>query len=241
MSGVAVVDRIAVVVPACDEAEHLPACLAALTVAAGRAVDRGVEVDVLVVLDSCTDGSAAVVGRHPGVEMIAVGHRCVGSSRAAGVAAVLAGTVDSTRTWLAGTDADSQVPPDWLTHLIDCAEQGAHVVLGTVVPAGTELAGDAVHRWTGRHASVEGHPHVHGANFAVRADAYLDAGGWAELASSEDLDLVGRLSDLPGIVIRRSAATPVRTSDRLVGRAPDGFAAYLADLQGESEAVARSG
>ena len=37
------------------------------------------------------------------------------------------------------------------------------------------------------------HPHVHGANLGVRADAYLRAGGWADLRTAEDHDLWRRL------------------------------------------------
>jgi hypothetical protein len=30
------------------------------------------------------------------------------------------------------------------------------------------------------------HPHVHGANLGIRADAYSDAGGWNDLTVAED-------------------------------------------------------
>ena len=38
--------------------------------------------------------------------------------------------------------------------------------------------------WLSRHHLRDGHPHVHGANFGIRADTYLSLGGWpaADLA-----------------------------------------------------------
>ena len=40
------------------------------------------------------------------------------------------------------------------------------------------------------------HPHVHGANLGMRADAYLAAGGWNPLPTAEDHDLVGTAARL---------------------------------------------
>nr|WP_241769915.1 glycosyltransferase [Cellulosimicrobium sp. MM] len=77
------VERVVVVVPARDEEELLPGCLAALGRAtAAVARDRpGVRVAVVVVLDGCTDGSARVA-RAAGVRVVEVAHGNVG--RAAG-------------------------------------------------------------------------------------------------------------------------------------------------------------
>ncbi len=38
------------------------------------------------------------------------------------------------------------------------------------------------------------HPHVHGANLGVRADAYVDAGCWNQLALAEDHCLWSRVN-----------------------------------------------
>lgn len=70
---------------------------------------------------------------------------------------------------------------------------------------------------------------------AMRADAYLAAGGWQPLACGEDHDLWARLSQIGNCV--SSTAISVRTSARLEGRAPDGFAADLAALH-QAETVA---
>ena len=82
MTRPATIEWVGVVVPAHNEVELLPACLEALAVAAA-AVD--VAVDVLVVLDSCTDGSAQVRGRTTATSVQA---RNVGVARRAGFARV---------------------------------------------------------------------------------------------------------------------------------------------------------
>ena len=101
--------RIDVVVPAHDEEDRIGACLDALDAAVVRlAVERpDVRVGITLVLDGCTDGSAAIVRDH-GIDHIETTHVGVGRARALGVAhAVLAaGTPDPVRQWLAHTDAD---------------------------------------------------------------------------------------------------------------------------------------
>ncbi len=67
------------------------------------------------------------------------------------------------------------------------------------------------------------HPHVHGANLGVRADAYLRAGEWNALETAEDHDLWGRLPNRLS-----TARIEVVTSGRRQGRAPSGFAGALA-------------
>ena len=71
------------------------------------------------------------------------------------------------------------------------------------------------------------HPHVHGANLGVRADAYLKAGGWSHVETGEDHDLWSRLTEA-GLRRLSSSAITVLTSGRRVGRAPNGFAEALA-------------
>ena len=116
------VQQVAVVVPARNEQQLLPGCLAALTVAAERVA---VPVSVVVVLDRCTDGTADLLAGRPGVRSVESVAGCVGAARATGAAQALAdsGALPG-RTWLACTDADSQVPPSWLVHQLDLADRG---------------------------------------------------------------------------------------------------------------------
>ncbi|WP_083649029.1 glycosyltransferase [Cellulosimicrobium sp. CUA-896] len=126
-----------VVVPVHDEEELLPACLASVRHAAARlATERpDLALRVTVVLDGCTDGSADVV-RAAGLPALVTPRVGVGAARSLGVAAAArtlpAGAavarrrraVDA-RTWLACTDADSEVPGHWLVRHVELAEAGA--------------------------------------------------------------------------------------------------------------------
>ena len=78
MTGARRVASAGVVVPAHNEEELLPACLAALREAAGVA---GVPVRLLVVADACTDATAAVAAAG-GAEVIRIRARNVGAARA---------------------------------------------------------------------------------------------------------------------------------------------------------------
>ncbi|HET6877836.1 MAG TPA: glycosyltransferase [Jatrophihabitans sp.] len=229
------IDAIGVIVPAADEQELLPRCLSALGRSRELVSGAGVRVRVVVVLDGCTDGSrAAVAGA--GVETVTVAHRNVGRARAAGVEHLLRDTRAPARLWLASTDADSEVPADWLTVMLDRASRGAHLVLGTVRP-GLGLDPAVSREWHRRHVLADGHPYVHGANLGIRADLYCALGGWSPLALGEDVDLVARASARDGVRIVRTAAIPVRTSARLAAPA-GGFAGYLRGLADDVDEMA---
>jgi len=113
--------------------------------------------------------------------------------------------------------------------MIHEADLGADVVLGTVLPA-DGLTPFRRRVWRERHILEDGHPHVHGANFGIRADVYRALGGWPPLASGEDVALADRAEMADTIKTVRTGSIPVVTSARLQGRAPHGFAAYLQSL-----------
>jgi len=129
---------VAVVVPARNEERRLAACLSALQAAVGQLLGGGdaTPVRVVLVLDRCTDGSAAVAARWPSVQVVTTRHGRVGAARAAGIrhAAALAGVYPET-TWIATTDADSVVPADWLQTQLHFARAGADLLLGMVRPS----------------------------------------------------------------------------------------------------------
>ncbi|MFF1882604.1 glycosyltransferase [Pseudarthrobacter sp. NPDC058196] len=245
--GAAGIDRVAVVIPAHNEEQVLERALTA----AGTAADRlavaspGTAVEVVVVLDSCTDRSvevaAAVTALDLRFRVLPVTFHSVGKSRRAGCRAVLeslggSGAVEGSavniparRVWLANTDADSQVPENWLVRQLELAAGGADVVLGSVEPDAHGTNHELLARWHARHALAENHPHVHGANLGVRASAYLSAGGFPGIDRDEDLALVERLRRA-GAGIVATDTMRVLTSGRTSGRAPGGFAAYLLAL-----------
>jgi hypothetical protein len=61
------------------------------------------------------------------------------------------------------------------------------------------------------------------------AEAYWRVGGFAALASAEDVDLVRRF-EAAGFRIDRDDELSVVTSARQVGRAPRGFAKHLRSM-----------
>ncbi|OKI13354.1 glycosyltransferase [Streptomyces sp. CB03911] len=229
---------LAVVVPARDEEELLGDCLDALRRAAAHPRVRALPVRVVVVADACVDGTAAVARRH-GTDLLELSAGSVGAARAAGsrhaVRLALAARPGLTgrQVWLAHTDADSLVPPGWLAQQLAHAAAGWHAVVGTVRvadwsghPDGTA---DAFRRRYRRHGLPAGHPHVHGANLAVRADAYHAAGGFDPLTVGEDRNLVAAL-EAAGHRVKRTTRNPVTTSARRDPRARGGFGDFLLGL-----------
>ena len=225
------ISRVGVVIPAHNEEVLLPACIAALGTAAARAE---VPVTAVVVLDDCTDGSLqALRDADPApfdrLEHIACQVRSVGVARAAG-SRYLIRSHDPAKLWLATTDADSTVPPDWIVRQLAHARLGARAVIGTVHVADWSHHPSHVEpRYRTRYDARDDHRHVHGANISMAATAYLAAGGFPAQATAEDVAIIERLAAASEPVVW-AADLPVTTSARLDGRAPAGFAGYLAGL-----------
>jgi glycosyltransferase involved in cell wall biosynthesis len=229
--------RVAVVIPAANEQDRIAECLLSVERARDQLLTSQVgvsQIEVIVVLDGCNDQTAAIVDRFASrghIRPITSTARRVGAARQLGGQRAIAMSAATDQLWLANTDADSTVPRDWLVRMVAAANAGAHMVLGTVLP-GAELPHPSRRAWLARHDLREGHPHVHGANLGIRADTYLCLGGWRSgLHCNEDIDLARRAEAMAGVRILRTAAIPVVTSARLIGRAPDGFSSYLRHLR----------
>jgi hypothetical protein len=226
------IEQVLVVVPVHDEAALLGRQLAAIESSIGYAawLRPRTSVSTTVVLDSCTDDSAAVTAGFCDVHAIEAELGCVGSARRLGVAeARRRHDTPADRTWVACTDADSVVPLDWLTGQLALAATGSGLVLGTVWPDPAELETARLRRWWARHHLRDGHSYVHGANLGFALDAYDRVGGFADLPVGEDVDLARRLRSA-GVRWTATSRLPVLTSSRLGGRAPAGFASYLLAL-----------
>jgi len=230
-----VTTAIGVVVPVHDEEQLLDACLRSLEIAARRARLLAT-VHVVVVLDACTDGSARIAenyGKSGDFEIVEIAERNVGRGRAIGMTRVLEhfASLDRSDLWLATTDADSTVPRSWLTDHLALASTGAGAVAGVVrirpEPPFPLAHFRAFMEFYDALGDADQHGHVHGANLGVRADAYLAVGGFAPLRTGEDQALVQSLRHANYDVLA-TRELEVVTSARLVGRAPEGFAQFLA-------------
>ncbi|WP_072804826.1 glycosyltransferase [Rhodococcoides yunnanense] len=219
--------RVVVVVPVHNEEDLLRGCLDALDVSRNHV--GPLDVRTIVVLDACSDASESIAVRwassSEGRSVVTVDRQNVGAARAAGFLA----TVAVPGTWFATTDADSVTRPDWLSSQIAHARRGAAAVAGTVrVDLDSAPAGIAAAYRSG-YRNQPGHRHVHGANLGIHADAYWSVGGFASLTTGEDVDLVRKL-EKAGAPIVYACDSPVSTSNRMHGRAPDGFAGHLRSL-----------
>ena len=237
------IEAVGVVIPAHDEEDLLPSCLAAVRLASAPLA--GVPVHVVVVADACTDQTARLA-RAGGAAVLDIQARSVGAARAAGVGEVLrrTGPLDPACVWLATTDADTLVPPCWLTRQLRYAEGGWDAVVGTVTvtdwrqyPAELPPLFARLYDTGGTDtpAGSTGHPHVHGANLGFSAAAYLAAGGFGPARTAEDHALVSALASA-GRQVLRTTTVSVVTSARRRARAPHGFSHLLAGLATAAEA-----
>ncbi len=218
-------------IPARNEEALLPRCLRSV-LSAAQHLPANVTCELLVVADACTDSTAQIARtmlRGYGRVLCSTDAN-VGAARAlAAREALQAIQHDSIPCWLANTDADCEVPLTWLTDQLVLAQAGCAAVAGIVdVDCFAEHLPVVESRFRTSYLLHEDgtHPHVHGANLGVRADAYLLAGGWYPLPTAEDHDLWRRLRAVASTCVS-DARLRVITSGRRTGRAPQGFAGAL--------------
>ncbi|WP_064118245.1 glycosyltransferase [Pseudomonas fluorescens] len=214
---------IGILIPAHNEEDLLDECLTAALRASKHGLLAGEPVEVLVVLDSCTDRSAQIVSGYP-VLSLSIDARNVGQARAAGARLLL----ERGARWISCSDADSRVADDWLVAQLGL---GADAVCGTVTVEHWHESFDqaAQIRYHRHYQARDGHRHIHGANLGISADAYRWAGGFKPLVCDEDVQLVREL-ELSGANIAWSHRPQVHTSARLDARARGGFGDYLRQL-----------
>ena len=214
---------IGILIPAHNEEDLLDECLSAAVRASRHGLLAGERVEVLVVLDSCTDRSAQIVKRFP-VQSLHIDARNVGQARAAGAQVLL----ERGARWISCSDADSRVAHDWLVAQLAL---DVDAVCGTVsIEEWDPLHSPEVRqRYQSLYQFREGHRHIHGANLGVCAEAYRRVGGFQPLAVHEDRYLIEDLQR-SGASIVWTALNGVRTSSRLDCRAQGGFGDYLKAL-----------
>jgi glycosyltransferase involved in cell wall biosynthesis len=222
---------VGVVVPARNEQGSIAACLKSI-LAAIDACDLN-HAWVVLAADRCVDRTVPIarqVLRNRG-HVILCNAGSAGAARRVGTDHLLQLAADVPRSslWLANTDADTVVPRDWIARHLKFAQSGASALAGIVNVE--SFVGHGAHGAAtfARHYAINAdgtHPHVHGANLGLRADACVDAGGWTDIRVGEDHCLWRRLK-ARGWPAVSTAASVVSTSGRLRGRARGGFADTL--------------
>ncbi len=218
---------VGVLIPARNERPRVGPCLDAVFTALDRLPDD-VATTVCLVVDRSRDGTAPAAraaierwadahGTRPSVDVrtnelpVAIGTL---RNQAASGALERLHAVPPSAIWLLSTDADSRVPADWAVRHLQLADAGAGAVSGGVTPDGPVPP------------SVVDPDGVYAANLGVRADLFLQIGGFSEVRSGEDHDLLRRLRAAGGHVVA-AAGIAVHTSVRLHGRARGGLADLL--------------
>ncbi len=227
---------IGVVIPAYNEADLIAGCLASIREAAARIATP---LHVVVVDDGSEDATVAIAQAEleglPGT--IARGRgKNVGAARSLGIETVFAryAGLPHSRIWLATTDADSSVPPDWLAYQLECANAGADALAG-LIDISSHPAIHRIFEPLYRLGIGSGtHTHIHGANMAMRASVYRAAGGFRADGCHEDVLLWRRISALPGVNAIADPRLVVRTSARTVSRVEGGFATYISNMSAAS-------
>lgn len=224
-------DHVIVAVPARDESATITDCLRSIDRAAMRVQ---VPVTITVAADSCSDDTVdrARSARPACAELMIVEGSWgrAGAARAAAVDRALRRRVDLSGTWIANTDADCVVPPDWL--VTQLAMGGSVAAVAGVVGLDPSVTPAPLVAAFLRSYPVDGdrHDHVHGANFGLRADAYAAAGGWCtHIVVGEDHAL-WRAIRAGEFAVAQTTALRVSTSARRHSRVDGGFATDLSRL-----------
>lgn len=201
--------RISLIVPAHNEAAFLPSCLEAARQAAER-VDAGVE--IIVVLNRCTDDTEEIARQH-GCVMVREDAKNLSVIRNAG-AAVARGEI------LVTCDADSRMHPDSFLEILDRLDSGKYVGGGAVI---------FPERWSlgiiASGISILPYLAFSGVSFGLfwcRKEDFDEIGGFdARFVSVEDIDFARRLKAFGrksgrvwGTLIRSPLVTSCRKFDQ---------------------------
>ncbi|WP_375422627.1 glycosyltransferase [uncultured Sphingomonas sp.] len=254
--------RVAVAIPARDEALHIAACISALDEAAAQVTAS--EVSVLVLVNNSSDDTAAIArGLTPVNLRLAVQVADFSADVAhAGSARKLAldrcAAALPPEAILMTTDADSWVDAGWIAANLVAIEAGADAVAGAVTfdaatrAALPDLSGRAL-EWRLAHLHARlgtlvdprahdrwpNHIWAWGASLALTVAAYRQVGGVPAVAYTEDR-LLAEAIEWHDLRLRRSHAPVVYTSARQHGRANGGFAAMIGSYASDPHAACDS-
>ena len=199
--------KISVVVPAYNEERLLPACIQSLL-----NQDYAGEIEIIVVDNASTDATAALA-RACGVRVVVEPVRGYSRALAHGFAAA-SGEI------IASTDADTVVPPYWISRLVgeyearpDVVAVGGEIVFCDPQPHArlfTHVLLPVLNRMDRKAAAG---PHLWGANLSVRRRSFQAVGGWnLDFNLQVDTELSERMRALGRVVLLEDL--PVFTSSR---------------------------
>ena len=175
--------KLSIIIPAWNEEQLLPDCLASVREVLG---DRArVETEVIVVDNNSTDSTAAVALAE-GAQVVHEGVNQIARARNAGAA-------EASGDWLVFLDADSRLNPGLTAQLLQVLERGRHVGCGsTMRMTGLPWWALALMRtWNGVSRLCSW---AAGSFLVCRAEAFRDVGGFSEvLYAAEEIDLSRRL------------------------------------------------
>ncbi|MEG3088792.1 glycosyltransferase [Sphingomonas sp. PB4P5] len=251
--------HIAVALPAKNEEQDLPACLAALDIAA---MHHNGPVTLVVLANDCSDATVSVLRktrlryarlRWHAVSMLP-GARHAGWARRLAFDAAVA-TLPHDTDILASTDADTCVAPDWIVRTVAHFDAGCDAVAGRALTRRIDRAalGVAAARrlnLLGRYytaldwlradlAPIRDEPwprHFYegGASIALTRGLYHRIGGAPTPPVAEDRALFAAVRRA-GALVRHPLDVRVFTSSRIEGRAPggmaDAFACWIAQAE----------
>jgi glycosyltransferase involved in cell wall biosynthesis len=232
-----------VAIPVKDEANRIGSCLAALS---RQSIPAN---HVVLLLNNCTDGTADIVRALPqGPHRLHVIEcELEGDSASAGVARGLAMNYAASvlsEGVLLTTDADAEVPANWVEANLRAIDEGADAVCGRAVidPVEALLIPPHLHEDDAREvaygrlldeiASIvlpdpadpwPRHSEESGASIALTVSMFRRIGGLPSRPSGEDRALIGMLRSLDALV-RHDPHISVVVSGRIEGRARDGMA-----------------
>lgn len=187
--------RVSVVIPAYNEAILLPRCLQAL-----KEQDYQGSFEIIVVDNNSTDVTSDIA-RLYGAKVIKERRRGVAFARQAGFMAASGEIICS-------TDADTIVPPHWLTAMVKAFDRDPNLVaVGgrfelVDIDSSFKLFVNFFLPIVFAFDRLNHHGHFTGCNFAVRKDAFLRVGGFdTSLKIGEDIDLCIRVRQLRKVKI----------------------------------------
>ena len=188
--------RVSVVVPAYNEEKDLPVALASL-------LNQEFKDFELIVVDNGSSDETSVIAKRLGAKVIAENRRGIAQARQAGFLSSKGGII-------ATTDADTVVPPDWLSRIVNEFRENSNLVaIGglyrfysgpPLVRAFSPML--AYHLWRIDRRFTGGWS-LPGCNMAVTREAFLQVGGFNTcLHLCEDADLAHRLRAVGNVALR---------------------------------------